>query len=266
MKTSLTALATIALSAALWLGGPAQADTAAPLAKGQLPAAAAPAPVAAPAVAPEQSVEAIFDERMTSGPMAGVFAAVARHFPDEMRAYRARLIASINAALATGAPLPDGVEHGRALLRGLAPLLAGAADADLIAILDDQIALYAALRGSPRDCARVFMDGMVLEDFGDPRLAGHDFAARTDRLYGAMAAARGRPARAAAEIAHYGALGAMLLADPAGVAALESVERADPADPLLCDGAIRFLEALRDARFAGADRLRAEMLVDMMAG
>ncbi len=81
-----------------------------------------------------------------------------------------------------------------------------------------------------------------------------------------MAAARGRPARAAAEVAHYGALGTMLLADAAGAAALESIERADPADPGLCDAAIRFFEALRDARFPGADRLRAEMLVGIMKG
>ncbi len=168
MTSPLTALATVALTAALCLGGPALAD--APPAKGQAPDPTLPA--LAPAAAPELSVEAIFDARMTSGPMAGVFAAVARHFPDEMRAHRAQVIAAINAALAAGAPLPDGVAQGRALLRGLAPLLAGAADADLIAILDDQVALYAALRGTPRDCARVFLDGMALEDFSDPRLAG----------------------------------------------------------------------------------------------
>lgn len=265
MKSSLTALATIALSAALWLGGPAQADTAAPLAKGQPPAAATlAAPPANPAHNPE--VAAIVDERLADPLWAGIMAAISRHFPDEAAAMRAAMVGTASESVATGAPLPDGVAVGQAVLARLAPLLAGAEDADLITILDDQIALYAALRGSPRDCARVFIDGIAVEDFSDPRLAGYDFAARTDRLYGAMAAARGRPARPAAEQGHYVALIGLLSADPAGRAALASIERLDPADPQLCEGGIRFFEAVRDARFPGADRLRAAMLVELMAG
>lgn len=267
MKTSLTALATIALSAALWLGGPAQADT--PPAKGQVPVAAttvpAPAPVAAP-VAANPEVAGIIDARMADEPWNSILAAITRHFPDEAAAMRAAMIDTASRSVATGTPLPNGIDQGRAVLARLAPLLAGARDADLITILDDQIALYAALRASPRDCARVFVDGIAPTDFSAPLLADYDFAARTDRLYGAMAAARGLPARAPAEQGHYVALVNMLAGDAAGQAALAAIERLDPADPLLCDAGIRFFEALRDARFPGADRLRAAMLVELMAG
>lgn len=58
----------------------------------------------------------------------------------------------------------------------------------------------------------------------------------------------------------------MLAGDAAGRAALASIERLEPADPRLCDAAIRVFETLREARFPGADRLRAEMLVGVMQG
>jgi hypothetical protein len=77
---------------------------------------------------------------------------------------------------------------------------------------------------------------------------------------------RGRPGRPAAGQVPDRALNGRLAGDPAGRAALGSIEGRDPADPQLGAAGIRFFAARSDAHSPGADRLRATIARDLMAG
>lgn len=229
-------------------------------------AATPPLAQTAPAKGTVPDTAAAFEAELTRGPNGDIFAAVTRHFPAEAAALQADFAAALARAEAAGLPAPSGLAAGRALLARLAPNLLGAPDADLIAVLSDQIAMHRALADRPLDCARVVVEGANGSDLALFRAGGYDMAAGTERLYAAMARGRDLPRRQAATPDLYQALVSALGPVDRARTIVQTVERSDRADPALCGATIAVMEAMRDARFAGADVVRAEILAAVFGG
>ncbi len=246
MKKFLRSLSTLALAAGGYLG--AKALVTVVFATGPTPAD-------------------LIDLHLGQEPTRSVYQAMFTYFPAEAMALRSALVAVAGAGRVTDETLIRMAETGRGIRAPLARFLAGAPEAEIVALLDDQIGLYQRFADEPATCALVVARGLQALPAEDPRRTPPDLAPMMGRLFATMSAYRhAAPRVPPAEDMDYLRLEAAMTGAGLTPGALDHVVANDPSDPQLCGAYLGMLTVLRDAGFDGADRLRTEVMIALATG
>jgi hypothetical protein len=143
-------------------------------------------------------------------------------------------------------------------------LVAQAPDADLVALLDDQIGMLRGLQGQPLLCARMVAQGPGALGSDHRYVTGGTLEEAFRHRFAVAYENRATPARRApASDADFAAFGSALVAMGADDAWFDRVEAMDPTDPALCRSVTEYMTTARDGTFSGADRIRAEIVTVM---
>jgi len=207
-----------------------------------------------------QPTEAEITAMIEASPAGEMYRALKGYYPSEAEYFRTSIITLLNGGSSEEEAFSKMLTVGAVIRRRHAGNLRTAPDQSLIAILLSQRQIISAFDDNPTLCNRVVMFGAgAIPEDDRPRVVALLDSAKL--LYRAMYEGEQSPIqRTPATDDDWSKLIAEFYDAGGTDSELDLVMQPDIQDALLCSSMLRFLRVLTDANFAGADRLRAEMV------
>jgi hypothetical protein len=206
------------------------------------------------------------DAILAQNPVASTYQAMRRHFPMEAIELRGMMLDAYRNGAPRGPALSALSIEAGALHSRLASKLRAASDTEIIAILDDWMAVIAPFQSDTAACSAIAGLGLTGVTPGDARFDPVVLEQAAERRFATMGRYRLSVDQRFAQEADYDAFGPVFTAHGGTDADLAAIEVSDPQDPQLCGAYHRLLTSLRDADSEGADRLRMEIVVSLFGG
>jgi hypothetical protein len=202
-----------------------------------------------------------------NGPGAGMYRALKAYFPEEAKNYRTKFSQISSNSQSVEEAFAKMNVFGTELRQRLAPYLRSAPDQALKSVLHAQIQIVRQYSDDPAVCNRLVIYGSSAIDLEAVRSRLQVFDDGAQLLYRAMYEGKLSPIQRLPAMEEHWELAVEAYIQAGGsYEELEAISNPDVQDRGLCSATLRYLAAIAEANFPGADRTRAETVAAINGG